>query len=311
MSTDVVLERGRAPGPEPARLDVVTMTLFDAFPTRSSARKACRRGEIRVDGEPREGAWWVEPGQLVERLEPEVHRHRVFPLPLEVLVDDPYLAVVVKPPGFRVNGNRHRTIEHALPANLLRSDQPDALAAPRPVHRLDAPTGGLLVCAKTATALAELGRAFQERRVHKRYRAICIGRLEGEGRVEVPVEGRAAASRYVPVLHHHALRTTWLTTVDLFPETGRTHQLRRHLASLGHPILGDTEYGLPGKTLRGKGLFLWAVELGLDHPITGERLQVETPEPAKFQSLRAREERRWQRWHGSGEQGAAEGSGSG
>jgi 23S rRNA-/tRNA-specific pseudouridylate synthase len=275
-----------------SRLDRAVLVGSDRFPTRASARKACDRGEVAVNGVVSESCRWVEPGDEVAVLESLGRPLRPLLRRLGVAYEDDRLAIVVKPPGLVTLGPRGRTLQRALPSNLRPSPLPDALVSPRPVHRLDARTGGLVVVAKTRSAHAELGRAFAEHRVHKRYRALVIGALEGEGTCEAEVGGRAARSRWASVRVSRALRTDWVTTVDLFPETGRTHQLRAHLAGLGHPILGDEVYGAPGRTLVGKGLYLFAVELALPG---GPRIEV--PEPAKFESFRAREDKRWRRWH--------------
>lgn len=269
----------------------------DHFHSKSSARKAVKRGEIAFDGQTVEHHCRVGPGVVIERLEPAKGPPAVFHLDLDVVYEDEQMAVVVKLPGFRVNGNRHRTIEHALPHNLEPTTAPAALQYPRPCHRLDAPTGGLLVVAKTGPALAELNRQFQARETRKTYRAIAIGRLEGHGRVEVPLDGREAISEWRVVRHTRSLRTDWITTVELHPITGRTHQLRRHLSGLGHPILGDSEYGIEGRILRGKGLFLWATAIEITVPGQDTPRRFETAEPHKFHSMRVREARRWRNHH--------------
>jgi 23S rRNA pseudouridine1911/1915/1917 synthase len=284
-------------GAPDARLDQLVSQVFAAFPTRASARKACERGEVAVDGWLSESCRWVRPGHEVVWVAGVAKPLRVLQQPVPVLFEDDQLAVVHKPAGMPTSGHWARTLERTLPVNLRPCTLPDALPTPRPVHRLDAPTAGLVLVAKTRTAHAALGQAFEGRRVKKRYRAIAIGRLEGEGTIEERIEGRAARSRYVAVQHSRALRTDYITTLDLFPETGRTHQLRLHLASLGHPILGDTAHGLPGRTLYGKGLFLCAVELGFEHPQDGRLIEIHLDEPEKFGSFRLREERRYQRWH--------------
>jgi len=267
--------------------------MFVAYVSKSAARKACKRGEVLLNGEEARGAVFVKTGDWISRREATGALPKVFPLDLSVVYEDRHMAVVLKPPGFRVNGNIHRTVEHALPHNLTLSDAPDALRQFRPVHRLDAPTGGLLVCAKSARALMSLGRIFQERRVRKTYVAVLIGRLEGDGLVSLPIDGRDASSSYRVIEHCRSLRTQWTTTVELQPHTGRTHQLRKHMSSLGHPVLGDALYGRPGSILRGKGLFLWAVGLQLPHPISGESMDLVTPQPPKFEQFRRRERRRW------------------
>lgn len=279
------------------RFDRFVWEAFETVPTRAAARKAIRRGEFTLDGERVESGRFVRSGQRVQRHEPESPW-----TPLEVdlacAFEDDCLAVVVKPPGFWTNGARARTVERALPFNLRPSDRVDALRRPRPVHRLDAPTGGLLLCAKTSRAMVELGRAFQARVVRKRYRALVVGRMDGEGVVDTPIEGRVARTRWNTVAVTRALHGEWISTVDLWPTTGRTHQLRRHMAGLGHPILGDVIYGIDGLILRGKGLFLWSLEVGFPHPEEGRPVTVAIEEPAKFQGMRAREERRWTKWRG-------------
>ena len=283
---------------EPQRLDRVACTVFAAFPTRASARKAALRGELVVAGEVSEPARWVAPGTVVQRLEPADANVPVLRRRVPVVFEDDWMAVVRKPGGLATSGNLPRTLERALPFNLKPSSAEDALARPRPAHRLDAPTAGLVAVAKTREALAKLGWAFQERAVEKRYRAVVVGRLDGAHRIEEPIDGRSARTRIEALSHTPALRGGWLTRVDVWPETGRTHQIRRHLAALGTPVLGDAQYGIDGLVLRRKGLFLFALELTLAHPRTDERATWYCDEPGKVGALFARERRRWERWRG-------------
>jgi 23S rRNA-/tRNA-specific pseudouridylate synthase len=238
----------------------------------------------------------MREGDFIERRELRTRLPPVYEREIVVHYEDEFLAIVEKPPGIPVVGNLHRCLLHALPANLEPSSQPGALAQPRPVHRLDWPTGGLVVVAKTALALAHLSNSFEERRVYKEYRAILKGRLEGSGHVESPVEGRAARTEYSALRHCRSLKSEWLTEAKLCPHTGRKHQLRKHMSELGVPILGDTTYDQQGETLRGKGLFLWAIGLELPHPVTGERLRIHKEPPGKFASLLSREARRWAKY---------------
>ena len=219
----------------------------------------------------------------------------IFEAPIEVVWADPFLAAVNKPAGMVVSGNRHRTVEHAMLFNLAPSDAPGSLPFPRPVHRLDARTSGLLLVARTAPAQVALGRAFQAREVRKRYRTMVVGKLEGEGVVEEIVDGKPARSRWKALEHTRSLHVDWFTTVDVWPESGRKHQIRVHLAGLGHPVLGDGLY-TDGPVLRSQGMLLFASELDLAHPISGEPLHIELPEPARYATFRAREHRRWMRY---------------
>ena len=263
--------------------------------SRTRARKLVKAGHILLNGATVESSRFVHPGDAIDLLAPP-EPPPVFERELTVVYADEHLAAIDKPAGLVVSGNRHRTVEHALQFNLPVSDAPDALPYPRPVHRLDARTQGLLLVGRSASGQVGLGRAFEERRVHKRYRAVVAGRLEGDGEVTEDVDGRIASSRWSAVQHTRSLHVDWVTTVDVWPRSGRKHQVRAHMASLGHAILGDGRYPT-GTVLRGQGLFLCAAELKLEHPITGAPLHLRVAEPAKFDAYRRREARRWSRVH--------------
>jgi RluA family pseudouridine synthase len=267
----------------------------ESIPSRKGIQKAIKRGEFLVDGIPAQTGTWVKPGQKIELRFGREPAGKEFHLQLEVLFEDDHLAVINKPAGYPVSGNRFKTIANALPVNLTVSPEEDRLVSPRPVHRLDSQTSGLLVAAKTHRAQIHLGTLFAEKRVRKRYRAITIGKLERTGRIETELEGKLAVTRYHPVAHTPSLHNRWLTRVDLFPETGRTHQLRIHMSELGHPILGDRLYGADGFILRGRGLFLCAVELNFPHPVSGEPLRLEIDDPGKFDQIVRWEQHRWER----------------
>lgn len=287
-----VLESVVVPDDAPRqRLDRAAMRL-SAFPTRQSSRKAAGRGELAVDGEVSESGRWVEPGSTVQWLEPQTARHRPLRVEVPIAHEDDAMAVVVKPGGLVTMGAHPRTLERALPFVLRPSDAADRLARPRPVHRLDARTSGLVVVAKTRTALARLGQAFEAREVDKRYRALVLGALVGEGVVDAPIDGRAAETRYRALEVGPSVKVGHVTRVDAWPRTGRTHQIRRHLARLGHPVLGDADYAGDWPVLRGQGLFLFAVEVQLEHPVDGAPRRFVIDEPPKVAALLAREARR-------------------
>jgi len=261
--------------------------------SRASAKRACKRGEVQVNGTTAEPSRWVVAGDTVTLLPSQSARAEVFGLDLEVVYEDPFVAVVGKPPGFPVSGNRLRTIAHALPFNLAPSQEPDALPAPWPAHRLDAPTSGLLLVGKTAGALAALNAAFAEGRVDKSYRAIVRGRMGQGGMLDGPLDGKVARTRIMVRDTTPSVRCGWVTSVDAFPETGRTHQIRRHLADAGHPILGDKQYTADGPLLRGSGLYLSAIGVAFTHPVSGQRLQLTMPEPNKFGAFWRRTQKAW------------------
>lgn len=283
--------------PPRERVDAYATRVFVALASRAQAKKAIKAERLLVDMAPCRSAWFVRPGNRLTLMLPETASQPVLQLKLTLPYVDDHLAVVYKPAGIHVRGNHARTVHRAMRHNLPISPLSDALPDPDPVHRLDFRTSGLLLVARTASARVGLARAFQERRIFKRYRAVVLGALSGSGEIDTPLDGRESLSRYAAVRTVPSLRTDWLTEVDLLPVTGRTHQLRRHITELGHPILGDDLY-FKGPILRGVGLFLSAVEQRFAHPITGEEVHVVVDPPAKFDTHLRREARRFRRWRG-------------
>ncbi len=264
------------------RLYDYAVGIFARLPSRKSVKKAIDRGYMLIDGVAGTTGTWVYSGQTIDLLEPAPVPGKIFPCVLEVYYEDDYLAVVGKPAGLVVSGNRYRSVENALPYNLTTSTAADALARPRPVHRLDGPTAGLLIVAKTATAHQLLGEAFAQRQIEKTYQAIAVGHTPDEARLDTPIDGKPALSELRTLHRVQTRRQEWLSLVELVPHTGRTHQLRIHLAEQGTPILGDKEYGIAGQVLRGKGLFLCATSLEFMHPIRQVPLVLVHPLPGKF-----------------------------
>jgi 23S rRNA pseudouridine1911/1915/1917 synthase len=275
----------------PIRLSNYAAGIFTAIPSRKGMKKAILRGEVLINGEVAQTGTWVNPEQKIELIEPEQKPQKVFRLDFEVLFEDGFLAVVNKPAGIKVSGNQFQTMENALPNCLTPSKEKDALKKMRPVHRLDAATSGLLLVAKTARAHISLGQQFENKSIRKRYNAVVMGKPPTTGMIETPIEGKASTTRFNTLQSVPSLRSEWLTLVDLFPETGRTHQLRIHLSESGFPILGDKLYGTEGNILKHKGLFLCAVEISFLHPIhqTQQTVIIETPK--KFRTVLNRAEK--------------------
>ncbi|MBN1532050.1 MAG: RluA family pseudouridine synthase [Spirochaetes bacterium] len=214
-----------------------------------------------------------------------------------MVYEDEYLAVIVKPAGIVVSGNRFRTVENALQGNLNQTGADDGLKRPKPVHRLDSMTRGLLIVSKTAHAHVDIGRQFQAGLVQKVYTAVVKGTPPRNGSISEMIENRTAETRYSLIQSVPSLKNGTVSLINLYPETGRTHQLRIHLAGIGHPIIGDVCYGEKGDVLLHKGLFLAAVGLAFGHPESGERLEFRIDAPCKFRSFLERERRRWERYH--------------
>ena len=281
--------------------------------------KMCRKGEIRVDGGRVKTSTRIAPGQVVrvpplpetppapEAATPGPTAEEARWLQRAVLYRDDDLIVLNKPPGIAVQGGSGQTrhLDMLLPA--LRFG---AAEDPRLVHRLDRDTSGALVLARTARAASQLTRLFRTRGVEKIYFAVVAGRpdpawgtirsglVKAGGKAEkmqllapdqVPdrMGARNAVTDY-RLIDHAGNRAAW---VALRPLTGRTHQLRAHMAAIGCPIAGDGKYGGRGQENRGEGwgaglghdlsrkLHLHAARLGFPHPVTGRPLSLNAPLP--------------------------------
>lgn len=289
------------------RLDQALAALFRDF-SRSRLQQWIRDGQVRVDGRVMRGRDRVSGGERVE-LEAVLDAQgevQAEAIPLEVVYEDEHLLVVDKPADLVVHpaaGNWEGTLQNAL----LHAD-PALAVLPRSgiVHRLDKDTSGLLVVARTPVAHKRLVDALQARAVKREYRAVVAGVVVAGGTVEAPI-GRhptartrmAVAPAGKPAVTHYRVlerfRVHSYLRVNL--ETGRTHQIRVHLAHLRHPIVGDPVYGgrpqLPPRpapalveVLRGFGRqALHAHRLGLAHPVSGEWLEWESPIPADMAQL--------------------------
>lgn len=281
---------------------------------RNQVQHWIRQERVQVDGRPAKPSLALAGGEWLEVEPPPVPPSGIAPQggPLRVLHEDDTLVVVDKPPGLTVHpgaGRREGTLVHRL---LARHPELEGVGGPgRPgiVHRLDKDTSGVLAVARTAEAYRVLQRAFAERRVEKRYLAIVHGAPDPpDGVVDAPIGrhprrrkemtvrpvagpgARPARTRYRTLAAAGGIA---LLEVDL--ETGRTHQIRVHLKSVRHPIVGDPVYGearwkeLPGPARGPLRRFprpaLHAWRLAFDHPTTGERAHFEAPVPQDLRRL--------------------------
>ncbi len=198
---------------------------------------------------------------------------------------DTALLIALKPAGLLAVPGRGEDKQDCLSARI-QLEFPDALA----VHRLDMATSGLMMFARDAEMHRGLSRMFRERRVDKRYVAVVTGLVEAAGEIELPIcadwpnrpkqkvdylSGKRSLTRY-RLLAHDSLAFT--SRIELEPVTGRTHQLRVHMAAIGHPILGEPLYE-PGNGVTAERLLLHASSLSFVHPLSGERVHFESAAP--------------------------------
>ncbi|MEE1977083.1 RluA family pseudouridine synthase [Maribacter cobaltidurans] len=264
------------------RLQEYGVGIFKHIPTKSSLKKAIGKKLVLVDGVAARTGTFIRGGETIHLKEfPIKNARRELKLKLEVIFEDEHLAVINKPPGILVSGNSFKTVANGLSHNLKKSKRPDAVD-PKPVHRLDYPTTGLLLVGKTSSSMIELGNLFMEKNIHKTYYAVTIGQMGRNGTIDLPVDGKVSLSEYEVLKSVTSKRFGLLNLVRLMPKTGRRHQLRKHLCSVGNPILGDDTYFLPNLILKGKGLYLHAAELKFKHPFTGKPMDIQIELPEKF-----------------------------
>lgn len=269
----------------PTRLSDYLRNQFSLIPTRKGMKKAIEKGWVRVNDSVAQTGTWLTGGEQLQLTVPNENKRPIIELKLDVLFEDNWLAIVNKPAGIVVSGNRKRTLENALPNLLSRSKEKDALVFAEAAHRLDEPTTGVLVIGKTRNAVRMLNELFAAKKVEKTYLAVTIGKMPETGTMEQTIEEKDALTQFNVLQTVPSERFEQLNLVELKPSTGRKHQLRIHCAELGNPILGDNQHGKEGLILKGKGLYLHAKQIRFKHPITKEILNASAPIPKKFAKL--------------------------
>lgn len=287
---------------ENERIDCCVSMLIDSL-SRSFIQRMIREGHVRVGGEPVKSSYRVKAEDevrfcLPEAVEPHIDAENI---PLEILYEDQDVIVVNKPKGMVVHpaaGHYSKTLVNAL---LYHCGQElsgiNGVMRPGIVHRIDRDTTGSILACKNDRSHNCLAAQLKEHSVNRRYHAICYGVIsEDEGTVDKPV-GRHPTERKKmavnekcgkrAVTHYRVLqRFQKYTYIECVLETGRTHQIRVHMASIGHPLLGDEVYSGGRKSpYKLEGQTLHAKILGFRHPSTGEYVETDAPLPDYFQHL--------------------------
>lgn len=277
------------------RLDKAVAELTDL--SRSLANEQIKYGQILVNGQAKKAKYAVKEGDVItyELPEPEVVEYVAEDIPLEIVYQDEDVAVVNKPQGMVVHpsaGHSSGTLVNALMYHIKDLSGINGVLRPGIVHRIDKDTSGLLMIAKNDQAHVALADELKDKKSLRKYWAIVHGNLPNDrGVIEAPIgrsekdrKKQAVTAKGKPALTRFQVLERFgdYTLVELQLETGRTHQIRVHMAYIGHPVAGDEVYG-PRKTLKGHGQFLHARTLGFTHPRTGEVLEFTAEAPAIFQ----------------------------
>jgi 23S rRNA pseudouridine1911/1915/1917 synthase len=299
------------------RLDWFLAQQFPSY-SRVLLRRVINAAAVAVDGKRVKAAHRLRPGERVTISLPDLPREGPRPenIPLDILYEDDHLAVIDKPPGMVVHpakGHWAGTLTAALQYHFDQLSTAGGPSRPGIVHRLDRDTSGVLVVAKTDTAHLRLAAQFEERTVEKEYLAVCAGAPSlDRDLIDLPVGAHPyqrekmavrrdhATSREAQTFYEVAERFDGFAAVKLLPKTGRTHQLRLHLASIGCPVLCDRLYG--GRALITRGEIsrdpldeqvlldrqaLHARGLKFRHPTSGEQLEFVAPVPSDIEAVLA------------------------
>ncbi|MDH4283829.1 MAG: 23S rRNA pseudouridine(1911/1915/1917) synthase RluD [Gallionellaceae bacterium] len=287
------------------RLDQALAKLLPEY-SRSRLQDWVAQGLVTLNGAPataRQKVWGGEAIAIAPQPHPSEQPYQPEDIALDIVFEDDSILVINKPAGLVVHpgsGNWEGTL-----LNALLHHAPQLSQVPRAgiVHRLDKDTSGLLVVAKTIEAQTSLVRQLQARTVHREYFALAYGELTSGGTVDAPMSRHPTQRTKMAVVEKGKAAVTHYALVERFPgctllrcklETGRTHQIRVHLASIHHPLVGDSTYlkGAPKCPAALRPILtafprqaLHAAQLGLKHPATGEWVEWQTPLPQDFAQL--------------------------
>lgn len=282
------------------RVDVFLTEHIQGY-SRTYFKKLIEDEMVKIDGRARKANYKLNAGQKLDITLPDPVELEIEPedIEIDVVYEDDDLLVVNKPQGMVVHpahGNYSGTLVNGLLKRCDGLSGINGIIRPGIVHRIDKDTSGIIVVAKTNEAHMDLSRQLKEHSINRKYVALLEGRLKEEkGTVDAPIGRDPANRKKMTVINKNSKNAiTHYKVLELFEsntliearlETGRTHQIRVHMAHIGHPVVGDPVYGYRKQRFKLNGQLLHAALLGFVHPRTKEYMEFTAPLPRYFQEI--------------------------
>jgi len=285
--------------PEGLRIDKYISQMCEEI-SRSYAQQLCSQGLVQINGKTVEKKYAPKDEEIIEIDLPDPEVVDVLPedIPLDIVYEDEDVIVVNKPQGMVVHpapGNISGTLVNALMHHCGDElSEINGVIRPGIVHRIDKDTAGLLIVAKNNDAHIKLSRQLKERKANRRYYALVNGKVKEGGTVNKPIASTPNDRKKMAVVsggreavtHYNVLESfDGYTLLECILETGRTHQIRVHMASIGHSLVGDKTYGIAKEKIKTEGQLLFAKTIGFDHPKTGEYMEFSAELPIWFEEI--------------------------
>ncbi|ORX49252.1 S-adenosyl-L-methionine-dependent methyltransferase [Piromyces finnis] len=270
--------------------------------SKSQSHLACKQGQVLINGKPARGFETLNAGDVVKvtrKIEETLKYKEGFKV--DIRYEDDEMAVVWKPSGTTLNNQLSSTLEIALKYNLKPSNSNDKLENPKCVSLLDKATPGFVIAAKTESSYNVLVEDLKKNSIVQTYMGIVHGRIEGNENekqiISSVIDNEECITEYaISKISKTRNGSGYLTTVLITPKKGYNRfQPRKHMIKLGHPIIGNTRYTKQIANSKDKGLYLTLTSLYFQHPKTKENMSFTSPEPTKFNAIRAKEEKFWKR----------------